>query len=128
MSDEIIKEFEEFIDNGSMRNFVKGLKINLDINKITPLKASSWIPLPEKLKNRKAVINPENYDQKCFLWCIGIHKILEKTPNLKNPGRITKKLKNKIENFNLDGMEFPCGFRDIHKYEINTLRVSKEKQ
>ena len=146
MSDEIILQFEEFQNNGSMWNFVKGIRIVLDINKIKPLKASSWIPLPKGIKNKKAVINPENYDQKCFLWCVGIHKILEKSQNLRNPGRITKKLKNEIENFNLNGMEFPCGFRDIDKFEknnkisinlfgydektndIDILRVSKEKQ
>ena len=59
---------KEFINNGSMWNFIKGLKLVLDVNKITPLKASSWIPLPKEIKNKKAVLNPKNYDDnKCFL-------------------------------------------------------------
>ena len=132
MSDEIILQFDEFIDNGSMWNFIKGLKIVLDINKITPLKASSWIPLPEKLKNKKAVINPENYDQKCFLWCIGIHKILEKTPNLKNPGRITENLKMKLKiliwmewNFFVD-LKILINLKKIIKFQSICLDMMKK--
>ena len=60
MCDEIILQFEEFIDNGSMWNFSKGLKIVLNIYKYNPLKASSWIPLPQEIKLKKAVVNPKN--------------------------------------------------------------------
>ena len=146
MCDEIILQFEEFIDNGSMWNFSKGLKIVLNIYKYNPLKASSWIPLPEEIKLKKAIINPKNDDQKCFLWCVGIHKLLEKNPNMKKLELISNNLKKEVENFNLDGMEFPYGNRDIDKFEKNNkisinlygcdnetnevsiLRISKEKQ
>ena len=96
------------------------------------------------MKNKNAIINPENYyDQKCFLWCVGIHELLKENPGLKNPERIPKILKKKVEEFNLDGINFPCGFSDIDKFEknnnipinvygydekeISTLRISEHK-
>ena len=144
MSDEILLEFEEFIENGSMWNFIKGLKIVLDINKINPLKGSSYIPLSKELEKKKAIINPKSQDQKCFLWCIAISELLEKYPNLQHPERISKLVKKKAESYNVEGMEFPCGFRDVDKFErnnkisinlfgykkkkISVLRISKAKQ
>ena len=42
----------------------------INISTYRPLWGSSYISLPEKLKNpRKGLINIKNKDQKCFLWC-----------------------------------------------------------
>ena len=119
MKDKIILSFEKYMNESSQWNFQSGLKLFLNINKIKLLGASSYIPLPKFLKNKNAVINPENEDQKCFLWCIAIHKLLKENPNLRNPGRITKTLKRKAESFNVNGMKFPCEFSDINKFENN---------
>ena len=119
MKNKIIISFENYLDKGNQWQFHKGLKLILNINKIKLLDASSYIPLPKFLKNKNAIINPENFDQKCFLWCVGINEILKTNPNLKNPGRITEILKKKVEKFNLDGMNFPCEFSDIDKFEKN---------
>jgi hypothetical protein len=35
-----------------------------------PLKCSSYIPLPKKLKTKKAIINVKNTHNKCFMWSI----------------------------------------------------------
>ena len=83
------------------------------------MKGSSYILLPKKLKDKKAIINPKNEDQKCFLWCVAIHELLKEDPNLKNPKRITKTLKRKAEEFNVNGVNFPCGFSDVSKFENN---------
>ena len=42
----------------------------IDIAKYKPLRGSSYLPLPEKLKNIKALINIKNEnDNECFRWC-----------------------------------------------------------
>ena len=117
MKDKIINSFENYINNSSQWNFHKSLKIFLNINNIKKFTASSYIPLPYWLQKKKAIINPKNNDQKCFLWCAGINEILKTTPDLEHPERITKILRKKVENFNTKGMEFPCGHRDIDKFE-----------
>ena len=120
MQDKINKSFEEYLTRGSQWQFDSGLKLFLNISKIKPLKASSWVPLPKFLKNKKAIINPENYyDQKCFLWCVGISEILKTNPNMKKAERISNKLKKEVKKFNLNGINFPCGFTDIDKFEKN---------
>ena len=85
MQNKIIKSFEEYLNNSSQWQFHKGLKLILNINKIELLGASSFIPLPKSLQKKKAIINPQNDDQKCLLWCVAISKLLKTTPDLKHP-------------------------------------------
>ena len=42
----------------------------LNVNSYSPLTGSTYIELPDELKNsRKGLINIHNDDNKCFLWC-----------------------------------------------------------
>ena len=127
MKDKIIKSFEEYLKNSSLWKFYKSLKMIFDINKIKLLRASSYIPLPEFLKNKKAILNPMNDDQKYLLWCVGINEFLKINTNLRNSGRIKRILKNKVESFNIKGMKFPCGFSDIDKFGINLFDYDEEE-
>lgn len=48
--------------------------IELNILEYKPVKGSSYIPLPDNITEKKAIINHENkYDQKCFMWSILRH-------------------------------------------------------
>ncbi|CAI6375126.1 unnamed protein product [Macrosiphum euphorbiae] len=42
----------------------------LGVYEYTPMGGSSYLPLPESILNRKAVVNPKNIDQQCFKWAI----------------------------------------------------------
>ena len=108
ITQKVILSCEEFLRNSSLWKFYKGLKLILNINEIKRLLASSYIPLPDFLKNKNAIINPQNGDQKCLLWCVTINELLKTTPNLKDSGRITKILKKKSESFNVKDINFPC--------------------
>ena len=46
--------------------------VQLEIHTIefNPKKGSSYIPLPDWISNKKAIVNIQNKDEKCFLWCI----------------------------------------------------------
>ena len=35
-----------------------------------PMKGSSYFPLPDWITNKKAIVNIENKDDKCFRWCV----------------------------------------------------------
>ena len=60
----------------------------LDISVYGPLVGGTYIELPNKLKHpMKGLINIQNNDNKCFLWCHVRHLNLVG----KNPKRITKK-------------------------------------
>ncbi|XP_060848275.1 uncharacterized protein LOC132927701 [Rhopalosiphum padi] len=42
----------------------------LGVYEFTPMGGSSYLPLPESILHRKAVVNPQNVDSQCFKWAI----------------------------------------------------------
>ena len=67
---ELINRISEWISEGSGWVIKSVDKHEIDISKYKPLRGSSYLPLPEKLKNKKRLINikNENYNE-CFRWC-----------------------------------------------------------
>ena len=53
------------------------------MSQYTPLRSSSYIDLPEKIKNKKICNNVKNNDNKCFMWSIlsALHPIDKKHPD-----------------------------------------------
>ena len=50
-----------------------------------PLRASSYIPTPEKYSNAKCgLINIQNKDQECFGWCMKYHQSEKKKQHGEN--------------------------------------------
>ena len=67
---ESIAKFQMLGSNWRFRSVDK-LDINTKIYE--PLRGDSYIPLPNKLENKKAIINPQNEeDEECFKWSITI--------------------------------------------------------
>ena len=85
-----------------------------------PLRGSSYIELPRFIRDKKAVINMKNEDNKCFLWCI----LRALNPVDKNTERIDKNLKSKIDTLNMEGIEYPVSLRDINKFESLNSNIS----
>ena len=76
---------DAWINEGSRWNVESIESQYINISTYRPLLRSSYISLPEKLKNsRKGLINIKNKDQKCFLWCHVRHI----NPSKEHPGRI----------------------------------------
>ncbi|GFV71381.1 fez family zinc finger protein 1 [Trichonephila clavipes] len=71
----IQNSFEEFTQRSSGWTMDKILKLELNIAKYQPLGPSSYIHLPKKLADKKAILNIKNEDQKCFVWCLLAHKL-----------------------------------------------------
>ncbi|GFR30631.1 uncharacterized protein TNCT_228921 [Trichonephila clavata] len=69
----VIASCNEFENKGSGWEFQEVVKNELKIAIYKPLAAASYIPLPPKLKNKKAILNIKNEDQRCFLWCVLAH-------------------------------------------------------
>ena len=96
------------------------IKLELHTASYNPLRGETWISLPKELANKKAIINPKNEDNKCFLWCV----LRALNPCEKNPQRIDKKLKEKENTLNMDGIEYPVSLKDIDKFENQNPTVS----
>ena len=85
---EILYRIDNWINQGSgwIVESIDGFYLN--VSSYSPLIGSTYIELPDELKNsRKGLINIQNDDNKCFLWC----HIRQLDLIDKNPQRITKK-------------------------------------
>ena len=86
----------------------------LNIVQYQPIKGSSYIKLPQELRNgKKGLINMKNEDNECFRWC----HIRRLNPQDKNPQRIKKSDKEFIKKLDYSGIEFPVTVKQYNKIE-----------
>ena len=102
----------------------------LNIVKYQPIRGSSYVQLPEELRNSaKGLINLKNKDDECLRWC----HIRHLNPQEKYPQRIKKSDKEYVDKLNYSGIEFPVTIKQINKIEKqNNIRINvfgyEEKQ
>ena len=142
--DKMIARIEEVLANfqqsGSNWVFQEIRRLEIHFANWQPIRGSTFIPLPTKFKNKRAVVNIKNEDNQCFKWCIA--RALN--PVDKNPNRITKELIEQAKSLNWNGLKFPVGLKAIKIFETNNpsiainvfgfedevypLKISKEKK
>ncbi|MEE8289544.1 MAG: hypothetical protein V3R25_09045, partial [Nitrosomonadaceae bacterium] len=83
---ELINSIEQYELCGSGWVLDKLLRLDLHVLKFTPLRGSTYIPLPKEIQLKHAVLNIKNSDNFCFLWCI----IAALHPCDENKDRISK--------------------------------------
>ena len=71
MRSDIGKRIDRFTMESSGWAVIGVSNHELHVNKYDPLAARSYIPLPAEIQNKKATINIQNNDNKCFIYCIG---------------------------------------------------------
>ena len=76
------------------------------------MRGSSYIPLPDWIMRKKAIVNIRNTDEKCFLWCV----LRYLHPRDKNDIRLTD-LKQYENELNIKGISFPVRIKDIPRFE-----------
>ena len=123
----LIHQIETYEATGS--GWVWFLNLHLDVQTalIDPLSASSFIPLPDKLRMRNArstpqfLLNIKNDDQKCF-----VYNIIAKThpaPEGVNEEDVTfyKQFEHEV---NMSGIKYPVNIMDIRKFETQNPQYS----
>ena len=138
MSDKMLESLAAFQMRGSNWVFDSVEELTLHTVKYEPLSGSSYIPLPKKLLDKRAIINMNNGDNECFKWCI----TRAQNPVEKDPQRITRILQLQAKKLNCEGLKFPMELKDIYRFEtlneiavnvfgyeevVYPLRVSKEE-
>ena len=112
--EEILNRIARWISKGSGWVIVRILKLYFNVVSYVPLKGRSYFPLPEELRNsRKGLINLQNDDNKCFLWCHVRH--LNQIEN--NPQRVKETDKAFAKELDYTGVTFPVTIRDMSKTE-----------
>ena len=86
------------------------LKLDLDVAVYAPLQGSSYFALPKRIQDKKAILNMQNEDEKCFLWSVlaALHPVNRKD----HPHRV-QHYKCYEHQLNVSGIEFPMKVKDI---------------
>ena len=123
----ILSSIEDFEDCGSGWTLTEINNLAILVNKYNPLRhgGASWIDLPKWIKDKKAVINLEVYDDTCFAYAImsALYPI-QKRDRKHHPSRLSSYPDYKgILKF--DGINFPVVLKDIPKFEkLNQISVN----
>ena len=108
----IIDQLGKFQINGSGWYFKEVDRLEIHTVEFNPTKGSSYIALPGWISNKKAIVNLQNKDEKCFLWCI----LRYLYPKESHEERV-KDLKKYEFSLNTKGITFPMKLKDINKFE-----------
>ena len=91
-------------------------KLRFHYDKFNPTRGGSFLPLPKWVQSKKACINIQNEDNKCFMYSVqcGVHKIYEED----HPNRMYH-YKKVEDTLNWDNVNFPTSNVDIDTFEQN---------
>ena len=130
----MIAHMAQQMENPALRNskfvFDRVLYMDMDFYRISLTRGSSYIPLPDWLTKKKAIINPRNSDMECFKWAV---IAATKWEEIDRDHQRISKLRRNENDLDWDGIEFPVSFRDIKRFEsrneitINILAVEDKK-
>ena len=109
---QILNKIAQWISEGSGWTIQSIENHYINIVNYNPSKGSSYIKLPQELKN-KSLINLQNKDNECFRWC----HIRHLNPQEKDPQRIKKTDKTFISQLDYSSIEFPVTVKQINKIE-----------
>ena len=113
-------ENPKFPESGFTLDKIMHLYIN--VHRLVLTRGSSYIELPEWLKSKKAVINPQNKDdEESFKWAVIGALHCEEIKH--HPERISL-LRPHENQYNWKGVEFPVSIKSIDKVEKNNPDIA----
>ena len=110
--EKIIEGISIYQNNGSNWYFDRVHQLEIHTNEFRPIQGSSYIPLPDWIMRKKAIVNIQNKDEKCFLWSV----LRYLHPIEKNDCRLGD-LRQYEFSLNTKGITFPMKVKDISKFE-----------
>ena len=111
MTDRVLESMATFQMRGSNWTFKSIICLEIHTVAYEPLKGNSYIQLPNKLAQKKAIINMKNEDDKCFTWSV----LRALNPVESNAERIDKDVKQKEDSLNMTGVVYSVSLKAIDK-------------
>ena len=112
MINKIINQIGKYQQNGSGWYFKEVVRLEIHTVDYKPMRGPSYIPLPDFIMRKKAIINIQNRDDKCFPW--SVLRYLHSAN--RDEHRLTD-LRQYEDELNAKGIIFPVKLRDITKFE-----------
>ena len=126
--DGMIANMKFQIENPALLNsrfvFDEFLYLDVNFHQLNLTRGSSYLPLPDWLARKKAIVNPHNDDEECFKRSV----IAAENAGKKGLQRVSN-LRKFTDNYDWSGLEFPVSIKDIGKFEnrnnisVNVLAV-----
>ena len=105
----MIEHMKQQIENPALKDskfvFSRIIQMDIDFHRLNLTRGSSYIPLPDWLAKKKAIINPKNLDLECFKWAVIAAMRWEEID--RNHKKISK-LRRYEDDFDWDGIKFPA--------------------
>ena len=118
--DEMIVHMKMQIENPALLNtrfrFNEVLFLDVNFHWLNLTRGSSYLPLPDWLARKQAIINPQNDDEECFKWAV--IAALRWTDIKFNPECVSN-LRKFANNYGWSGLKFPVSIKDINIFEMN---------
>ena len=118
--DEVKGEIEAWSERGSGWIMDKILEAFINVAKYQPMRGGSYMPLPKKLQNKKAIINVQNRDNQCLRWAL--RAALFPAPRGANVARTSSYPTE--DGLNFTGIDFPTPVRQIDRLERQNLNLA----
>ena len=90
------------------------MHLYINFNRLVLTQGGSYTELPEWLKRKKAMINPQNKDEECFK--LGTIATLHREEIKHHPERISL-LRSYENQYNWKGLEFPVSIKKIDMFK-----------
>ena len=126
--DEVKGEIEAWSERGSGWIMDKILEAFINVARYQPMRGGSYMDLPTKLKNKKAVLNIQNRDNECLRWAIRA-ALFRPMGNMRRTSSYPTE-----DGLNFTGIDFPTPVSQIDRLErqnqnlaINVFGWEKEE-
>ena len=118
--DEVKGEIEAWSERGSGWIMDKILKAFINVAQYQPMRGRSYMELPTKLKNKRAIINVQNRDNQCLRWAL--------QAALFPPPRAVKVMRTSSypteDGLNFTGIDFPTPVSQIDRLERQNTNLA----
>ena len=118
--DEVKGEIEAWSERGSGWIMDKILEAFINVALYQPMRGGSYMPLPEKLRNKKAIINVQNRDNQCLRWAL--RAALFPAPRGTQVSRTSSYPTE--DGLNFTGIDFPTPVSQIDRLERQNLNLA----
>ena len=116
--DEVKGEIEAWSERGSGWIVDKILEAFINVAQYEPLRGGSYMVLPTKLKNKKAILNIQNRDNECLRWAIRAALFQPRGDMRRTSSYPTE------DGLNFTGIDFPTAVSQIDRLERQSLNLA----
>ena len=97
------------------------MHLYINFHRLALTRGSSYVDLPESIKGKKALLNPQNKDEECFE-CAVIAALYHE--EIKKDHQRVSKLEPYENQYNWKGLQFRVLIKKIDRFEKNTPDIA----